>query len=58
MMALTAAGIIFGATLFWCGLIMFANGMSDNPTAHYAVLPWLFGGLILATLVASLHWSP
>jgi hypothetical protein len=60
MIAFFLAGLIFVVTLLWCGLIIFAAGMSDAPSVDNDVspMPWFVGGTTLAVLVALSHWCP
>jgi hypothetical protein len=55
-MGLVLAALVAIATIVWCGMIWFANGMSDAPAAPgIPILPWFVGGMMLAALLAVSH---
>ena len=60
MVAFILAGIVFVGTLVLSALMLFAAGMSDNPTAsaNVPVLSTFITGAIIAVLIAASHWLP
>jgi hypothetical protein len=48
--------IIEVLTIVWCGMIIFADGMSDSPSTQIQVLPSFIGGTLLAVTVAASHF--
>ncbi len=60
MGAFILAGIVFVGTLLVSGLMLFAAGMSDNPSAaaDVPVKSTFFIGMTCAGLIAATHWMP
>lgn len=62
MGAFIIGGIIFIGTLLICALMIFAAGMSDNPSAAQGAgseaMSVLIGGSILSALTVASHWMP
>lgn len=56
MGAFIVAGIVFVCTLGLSALMLFAQGMSDNPSATLPVLPTFLVGTGIALAIAATHW--
>lgn len=62
MGAFIIAALIFVGTLLLSALILFAAGMSDNPSASAgagrSALGTLIGGTVLSAIILASHWMP
>lgn len=59
-MAFILAGLVFVVTIAISGLMLFASGMSDSPSASAEMggqIMWVFiGGTAISALIAASHW--
>jgi hypothetical protein len=55
-LSFTLAIIVEVLTLLWCGFVLLANGMSDNPSISISPGPSFVGGTILAIMLVMSHW--
>ena len=56
-MALVLAVVVFVVTLVVCGLIMFADGLSDAPSVQGTpVWPAFITGTTISVLLGLSHW--
>jgi hypothetical protein len=56
-MALILAAIVFVLTLAYCGLVLFADGMSDAPSVQ-GISPWpgFITGMIIVGVLILVHF--
>jgi hypothetical protein len=59
-MAIVVAIIVFVVTLAISALVMFGQGMSDNPADNSATgfISIFVGGTIFSILIGLSHWAP
>ena len=56
--AFILAGVVFAGTLAVCILIIFADMMSDSPSASISPTPVFIGGTVISAFILASHWMP